>query len=82
MLLRCCNHVQLYVTLWTVAHRALLSLEFSRQEYWSGLPFPPPRDLPNTGINLKSPALQGTFFTTELPEKPQNIGESMLTLKR
>ena len=42
------------MTPWTIAHQALLSTEFSRQEYWSGLPFPPPRDLPNTEIEFLS----------------------------
>ena len=56
---------------WTVAHQASLSIEFSRQEYWSGLPFPPPRDLPDPGIKPASPALAGKFFTTEPPGKPQ-----------
>ena len=51
------SHVQLFVTPWTVAHQALLSVEFSRQEYWSGLPFPSPGDLLNPGIKLGSPAL-------------------------
>ena len=51
----------------TVAHQASLSMGFSRQEYWSGLPCPPPRDLPNPGIELESfisPALADSFFTT------------------
>ena len=59
--------VQLFVTLWTVACQAPLSLGFSRQEYWSRLPFPPPGDLPNPGIEptfLMSLALAGGFFTT------------------
>ena len=47
------------MTPWTVAHQAPPFMEFSRQEYWSGLPFPSPRDLPNPGIELGSPALQG-----------------------
>ena len=50
-----------------VAHQAPLSMEFSRQEYGSGLPSPPPRDLPDPGIKPTSPALVGGFFTTELP---------------
>ena len=55
---------------WTVDHQAPLSMEFSRQEYWSGLPCPPPEDLPNPGIKPKSPALQ----TDSLPsEPPANI---------
>ena len=45
-----------FVTPWTVASQALLSMEFSRQEYWSGLPFPSPGDLPNPGMELGSPA--------------------------
>jgi len=58
------------VTLWTVAHQAPLSVEFPRQEYWSGLPFPPPGDLPDPGIeptSPASPAWPGRFFITELP---------------
>ena len=59
--------VQLFEMPWTVACQAPLSLEFSTQEYWSGLPFLPPGDLPNPGIkptSLTSPALAGEFFTT------------------
>ena len=55
------------VTLWTVAHQAPLPMEFSRQEYWSGLPIPPPGDLPNPGIepvSLMSPSLADRLFTT------------------
>ena len=44
------SHVRLFVTVWTVAHQAPLTLGFPRQEYWSGLPFPPPGDLPDPGI--------------------------------
>ena len=50
------------VTLWTVAHQASLSMGFFRQEYWIGLPCPPPRDLPNPGTESVSPALQADFF--------------------
>ena len=60
------SRVQLFVTLWTVACQAPLSMGFPRQEYWSGLPFPPPGDLPNPGIesaSLTSPELAGGFFT-------------------
>ena len=53
-----------------VARWALLSIGFSWQEYWSGLPFPPPGDLPNLGIKPVSPALADRFFTTEPPGKP------------
>ena len=59
-----------FMTPWTVAHQALLSMGFSRQEYWSGLPFPSAEDLPNPGIEPASPELAGGFFTTETPRKP------------
>ena len=69
------------MTLWTVAHQAPLSMGerslhsclFPRQEYWNGLPFPPPEDLPNPGIKPASPALAGGFFTTMPPEKPGHL---------
>ena len=60
------SRVWLFATSWTVAHQDPLSMELSRQEYWSGLPFPMPEDLPNTGIEPASPvspALAGKFFT-------------------
>ena len=78
---RVCPVAQLCLTLcdpWTVAYQALLSMEFSRQEYWSGLPFPPPGHLPNPRIeptSLISPALIGGFLTTEPPGKPMVIWE-------
>ena len=53
-------------TPWTVAHQAPLSMGFSRQEYWSGLPFPSPGDLPHPGIKCRSPALQADSLSTEL----------------
>ena len=56
--------VRIFATLWTVAHQALLSMGFSRQEYWSGLPCPPPGDLPNPGIEPTSLTLVGGFFIT------------------
>ena len=59
--------VQLFVTPWTAACQAPLPMRFSRKDYWSGLPCPPPEDLPNPGIepaSLMSPALAGRFFTT------------------
>ena len=62
--------VQLFETPWTVAHQALLFMGFPRQEYWSRLPFPSPRDLPNPEIEAASLALAGVFFTTEPPGKP------------
>ena len=52
----------------------LLSMGFLRQEYWSGLPFPSPGDLPNPEMELISPALAGRFFTTEPPRKPLTLG--------
>ena len=55
------------VTLWIVAHQALLSMGFLRQEYWSGLPFPSLGDLPDPGIELGSPALQTDSLPSELP---------------
>ena len=54
-----------FATPWTVACQAPLFMGFPRQEYWGGLPFPPPGDLPNPGIKITSPALAGRFFTTE-----------------
>ena len=60
------SHIRLFVTPWTVGQPAPLSMGFSRQEYWSRLPCPPPGDLPNLGIepmSLMSPALAGRFFT-------------------
>ena len=60
------SRVLLFVTLWTITCQAPLSMRFSRQEYWSGLPFPPPGNLLNPGIKpvfLMSPALTGEFFT-------------------
>ena len=63
------SHVQLFVTLWTIAHQASLSMGCSQQEYWSGLPCPPPGDLPDPGIEPVSPALQ-------LGSLPLSHGES------
>ena len=63
------SHVRFFVTLWIVAHQAPLSMGFSRQKYWSGLPFPPPGDLSDPGIECMSPVLAGEFFTTETPGK-------------
>ena len=56
--------------LWTVAYQAPLSMGFSRQEYWSGLPFPSPGDLPDPGIKPRSPALVADTLTSEPPGKP------------
>ena len=66
-MLSCFSRVRLFATLWIVAHQAPLSMGFFRQEYWSGLPFPPPGDITNPGVkpaSLTSPVLVGRFFTT------------------
>ena len=67
------SRVQLFVTLWTVAHQAPPSMGFSRQEYWSGLPFPSPGYLPDPGIEPRSPVLQADALTSEPPGKPKVI---------
>ena len=61
------SRVHLFEMLWTVAYQASPSMGFSRQEYWSGLPFPSPRDLPHPGIKRGSPALQADSLSTEPP---------------
>ena len=60
------SSIRAWRTPWTIARQAPLSMEFSRQECWSGLPFPPPRDLPNPEIEPRSPALQEDSLLTEL----------------
>ena len=65
------SHVRLFVTPWTIAYQAPLFVQFSRQEYWSGLPFLSPKDLPNPGIEPGSPALQADSLLSKAPEKPQ-----------
>ena len=62
-----------FETPWTVARQVPLSMGFPRQEYWKGLPFPSPGDIPSSGIKLMSPALAGGFFTTELPRVPHGF---------
>ena len=64
------SHVRLLVTPWPVDHRALPSMEFSRQEYGSGFPCPPSGDLPNPGIKLRSPSLHVDSLTFEPPGMP------------
>ena len=71
---RSLSHVQLLVTPWTIAHQAPLSMGFSKQEYWSVLPFPSPEDLPNPRTEPRSPALQADSL---LPKPPDN-GNSLL----
>ena len=70
-----------FATPWTVAYQAPQSVGFSRQEYWSGLPFPSPEDLPNPGIELGSPALQADTLPSEPPGKPPGKAVSNPTLK-
>ena len=69
------SHVQLFGNPWTVAYQAPPSMGFSRQEYWSGLPFPSPGDVPDPGIKLRSPAFQADALTSEPPGK-QSYGFS------
>ena len=66
---------RLFATPWAVAYQDLQSMGFSRQEYWSGLPFPSPGDLPNPGIKIKpgSPTLQADALPSELPGKPRPV---------
>ena len=64
------SHVRLFATPWNVAYQAPLSMGFSRQEYWSGLPFPSPGDLPNPGIEPRSPSVWADALTSEPPGKP------------
>ena len=70
----------LFVTLWTAACQPPLCLEFSRQEYWSGLPLPSPGDLPDPGIEPRSPTLQADSSLSESPGKPKNTGVGSLSL--
>ena len=63
------SHVRLFVVLWTVAYQAPPSMEFSRQEYWSGFPFPSPGVLPDSGIEPGSPALQADALPSKPPGK-------------
>ena len=63
---------QLFATLWTRAYQAPPSTGFSRQDYWSGLPFPSPGDLPDPGIQAASPALAGRSLTTDALGKPKD----------
>ena len=67
--LSCFSCAQLFLTLWTVAHKAPLSLRLSRQEYWSGLPFPSQGDILDAGIEPRSPALQADSLPSEPPGK-------------
>ena len=66
------SHVRLFATPRTVAHQAPQSMEFSRQDYWSGLPFPSPGDLPNPGIKPGSPTWQADALSSEPPGNTNN----------
>ena len=66
------SRVRFFATPWTVARHAPLSMGFSKQEYWSGLPFPSPGDLPNPGIKSGSSALQADALSSEPPRKPED----------
>ena len=68
------SHIKLFATPWTIQF-----MEFSRPEYWSGQPFPSPRDLPNPGIEPRSPALQADSLPAKPPGKPKNIGVGNLS---
>ena len=77
-MLSCFSCVQLFMTPWTVIHQAPLSMGFSREEYWSGWPCPPPGDLPHPGIepvSLMPPALAGWFFVTSATWEARCNGE-------
>ena len=67
------------MTPWTVTHQSPLSVRFPRQNYWSGLPFPSPENLPDPGIEHASPALAGRVFTTEPPGRPKGTVVSIVS---
>ena len=67
------SHVRLFATPWTLAHQAPPSMGLSRQEYWSGLPFPSPGDLPDPEIKPRSTALQADTLNSEPPGKPSKL---------
>ena len=77
------SRVRLFATLWTVAHQVPLSMGFSKQEYGSGLPFPPPGDLPNLGMELTSLVLQADSLLLVLPKRRESyIFSSVQSLSR
>ena len=75
-----CLVMSVFATPWTVACQVPLSIGFSRQEYWIGLPCPPPGDLPNPGIKSRSPGLQVASLLSEPPRKPKSTGVGSLSL--
>ena len=74
------SYIWFFVTPSTVACQAPLSMGFSRKEYWNGLPFPFPGDLPNPGFKPRSPTLQADSLLSEPPGKPKNTGDGSLSL--
>ena len=72
-LVKSLSHVRLFVTPWTVAYQAPQSMGFSRQECWSGLPFPSPGELPDPGTEPRSPTLQADALPSEPPGKPNKL---------
>ena len=76
------SHIWLFVIPGTVAHHTPLSIGFSRQECWSGLPFPSPGDLPDPGVEPVSPALAGGFFTIESPEEYLWLSQLSYSIRR
>ena len=76
------SRVRLLATPWTVAHHTPPSMEFSRQEYWRGLPFPSPGDLPDLGIEHKSPTLQADALPSEPPGKSKGVVEERFKIKK
>ena len=75
------SRVQLFATPWTIVYQASPSMGFSRQEYWSGLPFPSPGDLPDSGIEPGSPALQADALPSESPGKQYYIRDIRVALR-
>ena len=73
------SRVLLFATSWTVAYQPSPSMGFSRQEYWSGLPFPSPGDLPDPGIEPKSPALEADALTSEPSGKPWALKDEYIS---
>ena len=76
------SRVWLFVTPWTVAHQVSLSMEFSRQECWGGLPFPSPGNLPSPGIEPKSPALQADSLPPEPPGEPNIVMDEIKIMQK
>ena len=81
MIVKLLSHVWIFVTPWTVACQTPPSMGFSREEYWSGLPFPSPGDLPDSRIKLRSPALQANSLLSEPPGKPTQTMQMIVILQ-